>query len=168
MLRIDVLVVGLLLTLAGCSSGAPPTPTDASSAQSPTPPAPTVERGRVLDGDGYRTLVAGATYAFLAAMHGRVAVGDGGCLILRDETGPGAVAVWPPGTTILDDGRVGVHVPGVGAIVVGDRVEGSGGHFEAPRTEDEPPGHLPPMPAECGAAGAPISVLQDVTRHNDG
>ncbi|MCZ7420150.1 hypothetical protein O7605_11560 [Verrucosispora sp. WMMA2121] len=32
----------------------------------------------MLDGDGYRTLVAGATYDFLAAMHGRVAVGDGG------------------------------------------------------------------------------------------
>ncbi|MFI7078171.1 hypothetical protein ACIBO1_12870 [Micromonospora sp. NPDC049903] len=122
----------------------------------------------MLDGDGYRTLVAGATYDFLAAVHGRVAVGEGGCLILRDETDPGAVVVWPPGTATLDGGRVGVYVPEVGAIVVGDRVEGSGGHFEAPRTEDEPPGHLPPMPAECGPAGAPISVLQDVTRHNDG
>ncbi|MFI7022333.1 hypothetical protein [Micromonospora sp. NPDC049900] len=78
------------------------------------------------------------------------------------------MVVWPPGTTILDDGRIGVHVPDGGPIVVGDRVEGGGGHVEAPLTEDEPPGHLPPLPVECGPAGAPIAVMQGVTRQSDG
>ncbi|WP_203994455.1 hypothetical protein [Micromonospora lutea] len=120
-----------------------------------------------MDGDGYRTLVAGATYDFLAAMHGRVAVGDGGCLILQGQGGAAAVVAWPPGTTLLPNGRVGVRVPDVGEIVVGDRVDGSGGFFEAPLTEDDPPGHLPSMPAGCGAAGTAVAVIGSVTRHSD-
>jgi hypothetical protein len=120
----------------------------------------------VLNGDGYRTLVAGATYDFLAAMHGQVALGDGGCLILRGDAGAAGVVVWPPGTTLLPDGRVGVRVPEAGEIVVGDRVDGSGGFFEAPLTEDGPPEHLPPMPVGC-APVASVAVLERVSRHGD-
>ncbi|MTK01700.1 hypothetical protein [Micromonospora sp. CP22] len=121
----------------------------------------------MLTGDGYRTLVAGATYAFLAMVHGQVALGDGGCLVLRSDAGTATVVVWPPGTTVLPSGRVGVRVPGVGEIVVGDRVNGGGGLFETPLTEDDPPRHLPPIPAECGPAGTSVSVIESVTRHSD-
>ncbi|GIJ35877.1 hypothetical protein Vse01_50250 [Micromonospora sediminimaris] len=172
MLRIDVVAAGLLLALTGCTGG-PRTPTSTEKApgispgQAPEPaPAPAVGSGRVLDGDGYRTLVAGATYDFLAAMHGRVAVGDGGCLTLRDEAGA-AVVVWPPGTTLLPNGRVGVRVPDVGEIVVGDRVDGGGGFFEAPLTEAGLPEHLPPIPAACASVGAALAVLERVSRYSD-
>ncbi|MEG3637371.1 hypothetical protein [Micromonospora palythoicola] len=121
----------------------------------------------MLDGNGYRTLVAGATYDFLAAMHGRVVMGDGGCLILRDRTGIAAVVVWPPGTTLLPHGRVGVHVPDVGEIVVGDRVDGGGGFFDAPLAEGGPPEHLPHVPVGCAPAGASVAVLERVTRRSD-
>ncbi|MBQ1026713.1 hypothetical protein [Micromonospora sp. C95] len=121
----------------------------------------------MLNGDGYRTLVAGATYDFLAAMHGRVGVGAGGCLILRDETGAAEVLVWPPGTTLLSNGQVGVRVPDVGEIVVGDRVDGGGGFFETPLTEGGPPEHLPPVPVGCASVGTSVAVLERVSRQSD-
>ncbi|MFF5218932.1 hypothetical protein [Micromonospora sp. NPDC000442] len=90
-----------------------------------------------------------------------------GCLILRDEAGAAEVVVWPPGTTLLPNGRAGVHVPDVGEIVVGDRVDGSGGSFEAPLTEVGPPEHLPPVPVACASVGTFVAVLERVTRHSD-
>ncbi|RIV35541.1 hypothetical protein [Micromonospora radicis] len=184
MLRIGAIVATLLIALAGCAESPPPpvstepppsagqapvaspAPADASatpSAAGAAPkPVPTSGKAQVLHGEKFRTLVAGAEGARQALISGRLAVGEGGCLVVRSAGEPESVIVWPPGVTLLTNGRVGVDVPGTGAVTVGDTFSGGGGYSEAPMTEGFPPGRYVPVPAACAKRGTPVAVIDNL------
>ncbi|GIJ80340.1 hypothetical protein SAMN05443287_101421 [Micromonospora phaseoli] len=187
MLRIAVLATALLVTLAGCANDqhspsapglastgpsgaeapitAPPAPGSDSARSSPVP---TSGEAQILAGVGFRTLVASAPHDFLAMMRGRLAVGRGGCLALQAEEGPDYLVVWPPGVTLLPDGRAGVHLPEAGSVTVGEQISGAGGFSEIPLTGGAPPGLFPPVPPECADGSTVVAVITSVGRSRVG
>ncbi|MEV6815912.1 hypothetical protein [Micromonospora sp. NPDC051296] len=166
MLRIAVFATALLVALAACASDHQrPTAEPASAPPSPSLPSqsPTSGKHQILEGDGFRTLVAATEVHFLAAIGGQLAVGDGGCLIVQGTGEQGYVVVWPPEVTLLTDGRAGVQLPEAGAITVGDRFSGSGGYFDTPLAEDQTPGLYPPIPSECAGGGTTVALFGSVS-----
>lgn len=90
-----------------------------------------------------------------ALIRGRLEVGDGQCLIVHNESGQRYVVVWPAGVTPLGDGRIGVNVPGVGAITVGESFSGSGAYPHTPLEEYDPP-----VPTECAGRGEEVALIE--------
>lgn len=165
MARICILAVALLVALAGCEAspqqqGEVGTPSDSPSASgsvairtsATTPPS---SEPQILVGDGFRTLVSAPKHESRQALVvGILGVGQGGCLIIHNGRGYEQVIVWPAGVTLLTDGRVGVNVPGVGAITVGESFSGDGGFPYAPLGEPDPR-----VPSECARAGEEVAVI---------
>ncbi|AEB43674.1 hypothetical protein [Micromonospora maris] len=152
MVRIAVCTCALLLALAGCAGDhSRPLTTETSTVRGPA--SPTSAGGSLLTGEGFQTLVAATEVHFLAALRGELRVGSGGCLVLRDAEMQSYVVVWPPGVTLLTDGRIGVRVPKVGALTAGDRISAGGGYEELP-TVAQPSDLYPLVPPECNDVAA--------------
>ncbi|TCB90762.1 hypothetical protein E0H26_26600 [Micromonospora zingiberis] len=147
---VAALTAALLMALVGCAgdrelAGDAPATTSTSELVAD----PSSVGGRILTGDGFQTLVAATEVHLLAALRGQLAIGDGGCLVMRDAQLRSHVVVWPPTVTLRTDGTDGVHVPEVGAIAVGDHISGSGGYGDTTPTEAPPTRLHPPVPPEC-------------------
>ncbi len=79
-----------------------------------------------------------------AQIRGVVQIGPGGCLgLVREGADEPVALIWPEGSRLTDDGS-SVDVPGVGAVRVGQWVEGGGGEVSEPRGE-----RYSDVPAEC-------------------
>lgn len=110
--------------------------------------------------DGLKVLVAGEGQGsgLDASVNGEVVrVGD--CLGLRVERTEYPV-VWPPGTSIGDDGRA-VQL-GDGQVVLGDTVTGSGGFLTGKLPESSPP-----IPTTCAPEEGEV-VFLDAARMSTG
>jgi len=126
----------IVLALAGCTGGRP----------------------AVAEHAGVRALIGADTHGAGndAQVFGRVLLTDGRCLGLEAQDGRPMLLVWPHGVSQLTDGRTGVDVPDVGAIVVGDFIEAGGGYMTPPVN-----GFEPQVVADC-AAGYPEVAIIDV------
>ncbi|HEX5541234.1 MAG TPA: hypothetical protein VFX60_06680 [Micromonospora sp.] len=111
--------------------------------------------GRVLESDGVRTLVSapkdGGRDAQIA---GQLKLTEGRCLAVESDDGRVHMLVWPSGVTLLTDGQVGVNVPGLGPITVGESFAGSGGYSAPPLGEKEPD-----IPDECSIGDAEVAII---------
>jgi hypothetical protein len=95
---------------------------------------------------------------------------EAGCLVL--ESDPGAeqltrhVVVWPPGTEPVQDldELVGVNVPDVGMVRLGDWVSGGGGYDNPDTSEVD----LPEVPAACLVGGGEFAALHAITSTTPG
>src|SRR5262245_5361672 len=105
--------------------------------------------GKVLESDGVRALVAGPkNFGRDALIVGNLALTDGRCLAVRSAEGRTHLLVWPSGVSLLADGRVGVDVPGLGAITVGESFSAGGGYATPPLHQEE---RAPEVPTDCSA-----------------
>ncbi|WP_341719749.1 hypothetical protein QQG74_08605 [Micromonospora sp. FIMYZ51] len=154
MVRIAVSASALLLALAGCGGSGARLPTAEAPALRGSA-SPASAGGSILAGEGFQTLVAATEVHLLAALGGELAVGSGGCLVLRDAEMRSYVVVWPPGVTLLTDGRIGVRVPEVGALTAGDLIAGGGGYQDL-STVEHPSILYPPIPPECTDATSSV------------
>jgi len=79
------------------------------------------------------------------------------CFLLDDE-GYATAVVWPTGTTLAGGQPVGVVVPDVGDVRVGDRVEGGGGFRSTDSLGDEDAAL-----SECVGSNTEYAVLDHVS-----
>lgn len=94
----------------------------------PTPPGTTVaDRARLVKVERDRKAI-GPDVALGTFVRGVLRVNEAGCYAVGDD-----VLVAPPGSLALGDG-LGVHLPSLGDLRTGDRVEGVAGPVEDPRT----------------------------------
>ena len=69
-----------------------------------------------------------------ALIQGTLAVTESGCVGIAGAGGETYPAVWPRGTALLSGPDTAIHVPGVGAVRIGDEVEGAGGYYDVGTT----------------------------------
>lgn len=82
------------------------------------------------------------------------------CFVLEFQ-GIRYAAVWPEGTKPIkmDNGVVGVDVPGVGDIIEGTWLLGRGGYHS-----DGEPWNLPTVRAQCLSSHGEYAFIEDITR----
>lgn len=81
---------------------------------------------------------------------GRDALVTGTLTLLGNCVGIGdAVAIWPNGTTVLNDAPLTLDVPGLGTVRGGDEVNGAGGYFDVATDNVDVD-----IPASCGTTQA--------------
>lgn len=107
---------------------------------------------RAFERDGIHLLVgASKGMGRQAGISGKLHVGPGGCVGLTKDGKSSDLIVWPAGTTLVDTDPVTIHIPGVGAVAVGQQIHAGGG-------ESGPKEALPAIPEAC-QPGATVTVI---------
>lgn len=143
-----------LLVLTSCSDASD------SNGEGPDPNAP-----RVLERDGVTTVVLGELDGSGDALiEGPVKLTDNGCLAITASHGADHILAWPAGVELLTGDEIGVRVPDVGDVMVGDRLS-AGGEYHSPPFDDGL--HMPDHPERClDTADNEVAMIQQKSSIN--